>query len=110
MRTEKEKVLFTQATIFQVLPEKQVGSLLKANATPTVENVEVWKAVNTGAFNVTNFKFGGIAQRIHILGDGFTTVIYNVNKIITNTGVDKLLAANKVYRFTLINEVWYEDA
>lgn len=109
MKTELEKVIFVQSPVFQALPEKQIGILLNSSATPSVENLETWKAVNTIATNVTDFTKGSIAQHLRIRGDGFTTIVHNVAKIITNTGLNKLLAVNLVYNFTLFDNVWIED-
>jgi len=76
---------------------------------PSVLNLEKFIAANIAPTNILNFRDGQNGQSITILGDGQTTVVYGVNTIITNTGVDKLLAANKVYRFTRFNSVWVED-
>lgn len=80
-----------------------------AATTPSVENQEFWIANNTGAVTITNFLNGYVCQVIRILGDGFTTIANNAN-IKTNTGANKLLAVNKVYVFTFINNLWVEDA
>jgi hypothetical protein len=92
-----------------VLPIRFVGELTVGAANPSVLNVERWKAANTGAINVTDFIDGQEGQEIKILGDGFTTVNHNVN-IKTNTGANKLLAANKVYTFTRFGTLWVENA
>lgn len=78
------------------------------SATPSVKNVRVWKC-SGGVITITNFLNGADNHQVSILGDGNTTVSHNAN-IKTTTGTDKLLSANLVYRFTLIDNVWYEDA
>jgi len=75
---------------------------------------------NTVAKNLNAFRNGSEGNSLTILGDGFTTAINNFavtgqdEAIITNTAANKLLAANKVYRFTrfVVGGVgkWYEDA
>lgn len=109
MKREPGKVRFTQPISQEALPEKQLGRLTRNTAVPTVENVEVWQAENVAPFNVTYLTGGATSQRVHIIGDGNTTFVYDVAKIITNTGANKLLNVNKVYSFTLVNEVWIED-
>jgi hypothetical protein len=59
---------------------------------------------------VTDFVGGSIGQSISIRGDGNLTIANNTN-IKTNTAANKLLAANKVYRFTYYEDfLWIEDA
>lgn len=94
---------------FNVLPSQTAQKFVAADTTPSVTNHEYWIANNTGAVTVTKFDDGADCQELRILGDGFTTVANNAN-IKTNTGVNKLLAVNKVYRFTNFNGIWYEDA
>lgn len=106
MRSEKEEVRFEVAPRFLVLPYEPMDTL--STATPSVENVRVWKGGGI-VVTITNFLKGADNQEIAILGDGTTTISNNAN-IKTNTGANKLLAANKVYRFTFITGVWYEDA
>lgn len=104
---EQQQVEAPQAQL--VLPIRYVGTLTKGSVNPSVKNVERWKAINTGAINITDFREGQDGQEIKILGDGFTTVNHNT-KINTNTGANKLLAANKVYTFTRFDGVWVENA
>jgi hypothetical protein len=70
----------------------------------------VFEAGNTVANNVTYFDDGQDGQQIAVLGDGFTMVVHDVAKLKTNTGANKLLSADKVYRFTRFASVWIEDA
>lgn len=106
MQTFNEDVKFNGQVVFLVLPSKLVGTLI--GATPSVKGSEVWKAGGL-VVTITNFQYGADGQRISILGDGNTTVSHNAN-IKTNTAANKLLAASKVYTFTLISNVWYENA
>src|SRR3954463_7568745 len=100
-----ERVVFDGPTEFNKLPTKRVIPFIKLDTTPSVRDNEFFKATNTGAITVTQFDDGQECQRLHILGDGFTTVKNNAN-IITNTGADKLLVLNRVYRFTNFNRIW----
>lgn len=70
-----------------------------SGATPSVANREIFEGTNAGAVNVTDFVDGAPGQVIKILGDGQMTIT-NGGLIFTNTGANKLLAANKVYTFT----------
>ena len=91
------------------IPIKEASTLAPSDTTPEVYMNEYWICANTGAVSVTNFTKYTRNQRLHLLGDGNTTVV-NGSTIRTNTGANKLLAANKVYVFTNFNNVWYEDA
>lgn len=93
---------------FLVLPEVYINDMPPANTTPSVLNCLVHRFINTGAVTVTNFIDGASGQTIKIKGDGFTTVKNNTT-IKTNTAADKLTAAYKIYTFTLISGVWYEN-
>lgn len=93
----------------QFLDKEFYRRFTAADATPSVVNLKKFKAGNSVANNVTYFD-DGQGQDISILGDGFTTVVHNAAKIVTNTGANKLLAAGKVYRFTQYDKIWYEDA
>lgn len=90
-----------------VLPTRYIGNLKKASVTPSVKNVEHWKAVNTAAVTITDFLDGQDGQSLYILGDAHTTIANNAN-IKTNTAANKLLAALVVYHFTMFDGVWIE--
>ena len=64
---------------------------------------------NTTATTVTNFAGSQEGQELKVLGDGYTTLQHGTN-IFTNTGANKLLAANKVYTFTKFPSGWVENA
>lgn len=108
MKVEQEEVIFNNVTTFNVLAKTPVDKFKPGDLTPSVLNCLNWICVNAGAITVTNFDDGADGQRIHILGDGFTTIANNAF-IKTNTGANKLLAVNKVYRFTLFSGIWIED-
>ena len=108
--------VYENPQITNVLDAKHARYLDKAVATPSVYQAEFLYAINTGFFTVTDFDKGSPHQVINIMGDGFTTVQHGTN-IFTNTGANKLLAANKVYTFTRFETVpgnktwkWYEGA
>lgn len=108
MKVEQEEVIFNNIVTFSLLPKNPVDKFKPTDTTPSVLNCLNWICKNTGAITVTNFDDGAEGQSIKVLGDGFTTVANNAF-IKTNTGANKLLVANKVYRFTLFAGVWIED-
>lgn len=108
MKVFEEEVIFDNVASFNVLPKTPVDKFKPTDVTPSVLNCNNWICTNVGAITVTNFKNGADGQRLHILGEGFTTIANNAN-IKTNTGANKLLLANKVYRFTLFANIWIED-
>lgn len=107
MRTFPEDVIFQGQTFFKQLPTKDAGTFIAADTTPSVANVEFWKCGGS-LVTVTDFDDGATVQIIFIRGDGFTTVSHNAN-IKTNTGANKLLAADRLYIFAHIDGVWYEN-
>lgn len=109
------EVHFEDMTSRNVLEKQYVQPLTMLSTTPSVLNKRIFQAINIGPVTVTDFTFGAQGQRIYILGDGFTT-IQNGVLIFTNTGANKLLAVNKVYKFTFfaipgppISHKWVED-
>lgn len=108
MKRFNEPVIFDGTTEFVKLPTKRPVKFIKLDTTPSVQDNEYFECQNTLATTVTQFDNGQDGQRLHILGEGFTTVANNAN-INTNTAANKLLAANKVYRFTNFNRIWIED-
>lgn len=101
-----EEVVFNAPTRFYVLPEVMVDTLI--STTPDVDGRTTFKGSGVVA-TITNFIKGINGQRIHIRGDGTTTVAHNAT-VKTSTGANKLLASNLMYHFTLIDNIWYEDA
>lgn len=109
----KGEVHFEDMTSHDVL-EKQYVSVMRG-ATPDVDNVRFFEGINTAPVNVTDFLNGSQGQRIYIRGDGQMTIV-NGTLIFTNTGANKLLAANIVYKFTYFevpgppfSHAWIED-
>src|SRR5574337_962534 len=80
----------------------------KAIATPSVKNIIRIKFVNAAPFNVTNFLNGQEGQEIQILGDGQTTLVHDVTKIILLGGVSLLLNVNTVIALTLFGGIWIQ--
>jgi len=107
MKIFDEEVYFNSFVRFFVLPKVYVD-LIHTHTTPSVLNRTILKSPSS-PITVTNFDDGAQGQTIRILGNGNLTVAHNSN-IKTNTGANKILAADKVYNFTLIDEVWYEGA
>lgn len=106
MRRFDEEVIFGGITRFNVLPSKPLDTL--NGTTPSVENCEAWKG-SGNVVTITNFLDGADQQTILILGDGTTTISNNAN-IKTRTGANVLLGANLIYKFTLIENIWYAHA
>lgn len=106
MKNFDDEVLFNGPVTFSQLPKEFVGAFVSGDVTPSVLNAKVWKS--TGNAVVTDFDNGMEGQEISILGNGTITVSHNAN-IKTNTGANKVLAANRLYRFVLIDGVWYEQ-
>lgn len=103
-----EEEVFNVPITFNVLPKEKQQKFKASDTTPSVLNHKYWIANNTGAVTVTDFDEGAECQEIIILGDGFTTVA-NGTPIKTNTGANKLLAVNRVYRFVRFNSIWVEQ-
>lgn len=99
-----EPYQFESTTRFNLLPTKNI--VLMETTTPSVLNNEYFTANDNST--VTDFLYGQPPQTIKILGNGTMTISNNAN-IKTNTGANKVLAANKVYTFTLF-DIWYEDS
>jgi hypothetical protein len=112
-RVELEQVVEAQQQK-QVLDRQWVGKFKAQDETPSVKNVEKFRAGNIDARNITYFDEGQEGQTIAILGDGFSTLVYDVARIITSTAANKLMVLNKVYWFTCwkigTDLVWVEDA
>jgi hypothetical protein len=104
-----EQTVFNTPIVFGVLPRKNIDRIPEGLATPKVANIEVLTAENIAPTTVTAFQKGSDGQSISIRGDGFTTIEHNT-VVKTNTGSDKLLNPDLIYRFTYLNGVWYEDA
>ncbi len=105
----QEETIFDAPVQFNLIPRREWVPFLAGDTTPSVRNFEFCVTKNTGAVTVTFFDDGTNTQELRIIGDGFTTIANNAN-IKTNTGAAKLLVANKIYRFSLYNRVWVEDA
>ena len=101
------EVQFDAATTSSVLEKRFTGRLTKASTTPSVKNCENWITQNTGAVTVTNFTEGQDGQRLHIVGDGQTTLKHGT-KMFMQGGADLLLATNKAYMLLRINGFWYQ--
>ena len=93
---------------FQVLPIEYVSDIIAGDTTPTVLNCKLFTLQNAAPLSVTYFDDGAEGQTIKLLGDGFTTIV-NGAALKVNIGANKLLLANIIYTFTLINGVWYEN-
>jgi hypothetical protein len=92
-----------------VLPQEFIDILTPGMQNPSVANLKRLILKNKTPILLTNFSNGSQGQEIKVLGDGVTSVSHG-GRIFNNTGNSKLLAANKVYTFTLFGVNWYENA
>jgi hypothetical protein len=106
MKNFDEGVRFNGITQFNILPEEFVGTFGAADTTPSVKNVRVWKCGGS-VVTITDFDDSADCHILFLRGDGATTITHGTN-IKTNTGANKLLAANRLYIFVHIDGVWYE--
>src|SRR4051812_44349928 len=108
MKVINEDTTFVGLITFLNIPRINTDTL-KNVATPLVSGRLVFKA-SGAVISITNFLDGVDGQSITIIGDGTTTIVNNAN-IITNTGANRLLTANHVYRLTYLKSTqkWYMD-
>lgn len=109
MRVENDDVVFGGQITFKFFPKFNVDTLVNST-TPSVNGRSTF--ITSGSVvTITNFLYAVDGQVLKLLGDG-TTTIKNNSTIVTNTGADKLLLLNKVYRFTYFQskKLWVEDA
>lgn len=105
-RVTEERIVEAPQTNL-ILPKRFVRKV--RGATPSVLNTEELICANSGAVTVTDFTEGADGQHLYVRGDGFATAQFGA-KIKTNTGADKLLAADKFYHFVRFENVWVEQA
>lgn len=118
MSDEQDKKLGTIREQTDVIDEGQrtyqrqerifASKFKSGDATPSIQDANAW-ACGTGVVVITKFRNGQNGQTIKLLGHANTTITHGTN-IFTNTGANKVLAANKVYTFTMFNNLWYENA
>lgn len=94
--------------IFGILPDVNLDTFKPGDTTPNVSNRSLFKTL-PGVVTITNFLGGAQGQSISIFGRSTITIANNSN-IKTNTGADKILSDDMVFRFTQVDNVWYEDA
>lgn len=79
---------------------------------PNVYNVAVATLKTSTSVDVEKFLGGIPNQTLTVKVQGAVTLKYNaggIGSIMTNTGADKLLFADRVYKFTNIDNKWYEQ-
>lgn len=92
---------------FLIAPAIYVSDIPPGVTTPDISNRTVVKLSNGSPLSLTYFDNGANGQTIRVLGDSFTVAVHStILKV--NSGVSKVLMANKIYTFTLIDGVWYE--
>lgn len=104
-----DAVLFKSTVEFAELPVQLIAKFAPGQDFPSVLNGTRFIANNSSAANLNYFKDGQEGQEIKIRGDGFSTIVASAI-MHTNTGLNKLLAINKVYTFTQFLSIWYENA
>ena len=103
--------VFESAPTFLALPKGFVQKLV--GATPDMTNLTNLLS-HDAPTTITSFLKGQPGQTLVILGNGNTTISHNA-VIKTNTGANKVLLADIVYRFTYfwneatLSGIWYED-
>ena len=82
------------------------------SATPNVEGATLVGLYPGAATTVTAFLGGTPGQRLYVQGNANVTIQHNAaaDGFYTRTGANRVLEANKVYRFTKFGSSWYEDA
>jgi hypothetical protein len=108
MKFEQDDITYQGIVTFSRAIRQIVGTIVGTTANFDGPST-LFICRNSGATTLTSIK--GISDYVtyRILGDGNTTIPNNT-LIKTNTGANKLLAANKIYRFTSYQNVLYEDA
>lgn len=119
----KGEIHFEDMASRDVLEKQYVTPMIVSAANVAdVTNRRIFEAANAGAINCNDLTGGSQGQRVFIRGDGLQTMV-NGAFIKTNTGANKLLVVNKVYRFTYFqtppdgpttpvppfSHVWVED-
>ncbi len=103
-----DPINFLATVTYSQLAEQPIEIAQAATTTINVLNITRVQFLNTAATTIVDFTGEQIGQEIKLLGDGFTT-IQNGTNLFTNTGANKLLAANKVYTFTKFSSGWIEN-
>jgi len=109
----KGEVNFEDMVSRNVLDKRNIQRM--SGDTPNILNRSFFGGSNTAPINVTDFLNGAPGQRLYILGDGNMTIVHGTF-IFTNTGANKLLLSNIVYKFTFFpisgpprSHKWVED-
>lgn len=103
--TEQQQIEVAQSQL--ALPRIYVAKS-QGQATPSVKNINRLVFNNAAPINVTNFLKAQEGQEIQILGDGQTTLVHDVTKVILLSGANTLLSSTKVYVLTIFNGIWIE--
>lgn len=93
-------------TQFQVAPSKFIAQSLDQTEVG-VFGIDHVLFINVAPVTVTDFKSGAPGQIITVLGEGQTTVANNA-RIVTNTGANLLLEADRAYQFIFLGGIWYQ--
>lgn len=108
IRMDREEIwherVINAETVINVLDKRSFDTLV--STTPRVTNKEQWLS-HAASTTVTDFLGGKDGQHLYILGNGNTTLTHGTN-IFTNTGANKVLAANRMYHLIHYNGKWYE--
>lgn len=97
----KSDIAFSGSVDFKQLPKGYVFPIPATATTIDVANLSTFVTQNVAPVTIDTILHGQNGQSIAILGDGNTTISVDA--------INKLLAADIVYRFMYINSVWYEE-
>lgn len=89
-------------------PQQDARPVRDATATPNVTGSTF--LIATGAsVTITGLTGGFSGKTIRLLAAATGIILKSNSAIVTNTGADKTLTLNRVYRLTFYNGIWYED-
>jgi hypothetical protein len=78
------------------------------STTPSVLEGNLFTEANTAATTISNFTSGRNGQEIKVITTSANTTLANNSNIQTTTGVNKPLAANRVYTLVFNGVKWFE--
>jgi hypothetical protein len=111
--TNQSDATIKQGVDVLIRTNKRFVSKIQPNlATPSVKDLEHIILSHAIATTVTNFKNGRDGQPLNVVSTNGNATIANNANIVTNTGANKLLTTNLVYRFHYLKATgkWHEDA
>jgi len=95
------------------VPLDQNETIYLEETKPNVFNIALATLKTVSSLSVSKFLGGAPNQVIKVKAEGSVTIVNNgggLGSVITNTGANKTLAPNRIYTFTNVNDIWYEEA